>query len=179
MSEGSDKDYKPILQGKKLKPYTADRPRRATRKEVDYKESAIVLESDEETWTTTQGVVKGELVSTWARRSICRLADREESDLGSEGTRQYGSEPEGTTTDRQGQSEFWSLRTLQSKTTGLFQSIQEVQQQIAMASEHNKGGSNSMEAIMQLLLQARLDDQARDRKREEEREERRQEERRE
>ena len=40
-----------------------------------------------------------------------------------------------------------------------------------MATEHNKGGSNSMEAMMQLLLQARLDDQARERKREEEREE--------
>ena len=60
--------------------------------------------------------------------------------------------------------------------TGLLHSVQEVQQQVVMASEHNKGGSNSMEAMMQLLLQARLDDQARDRKREEEHEERRQEE---
>ena len=48
MSEGSDQEYKPTQQGKKLKEYTVERPR-TTRREVNYKESLILLESDDDT----------------------------------------------------------------------------------------------------------------------------------
>ena len=99
MSEGLDRDYKPLLHKKRLQFYTADRPRRATRKEVDFKEQVIVLESDDETEHTTKGVLVGNPVENWATRSRGRLAQREGSDLGSDGTLQYCIETESIVTD--------------------------------------------------------------------------------
>ena len=185
--ESEDRDYKPTLHGRTLNQLAADRPRRNTRRQVDYTESVIILDKDDsltgdselEVVNTTQireHTREGELFGNWARGSRRRPSDTEESDLGSESTIKYESEPEGFTVDKQRLYKHWSPRTLQHKTTGLLHSVQEVQQQIVMASEHTKSGANSMEAMMQLLLQARLDDQARDRKREEKREKRRQEE---
>ena len=172
MSKGSDQDYKPTLQAKKLSDQTADRPRRTTRKDVNYTESLIILESGEDTDSSSQGVVKGEAAITWAKGSRDRPTEIDGSDVGSDRTITYGSEPDGITLETSPQSAFWSPRTLQQKTTGLWHSVKEVQQQLVMATEYSKGGSASIEAMMQLLLQARLDDKERERKREEEREER-------
>ena len=179
MSEGSDQEYKPILHGERLQVYKVDRPRRLTRKEVDYKEQVIVLESDEETERTSKGVLEGNRVENWAARSRLTLAQREGSELGSDSTVQYCSKTESVLTDTLTKSAFWSPRTLQARTSGLIRTIQEVQHQVTMATEQSKGSATSIEAMMQLLVQARIDDQVRDRRREQEREERRQEEKRE
>ena len=148
MSKGSDQDYKPAQQGRKLKEYAADRPRRATRKEVDYKEVQIVLESDEETEPTTQGVVR--------RGVVRRIAEREIRDCSLESV--WGGS----------RTESWSPQTAQRKTNKVVEGLREVQQQLTMAEKEEV----SMTDLLAMMLEMGRKDKEEARKREEEREER-------
>ena len=165
MSKGSDQDYKPILQGKKLKGQTVDRPRRTTRKEVDYKESLTVLESDDDTDSTSQGVVKGELASTWAAGSRIRPSDR-----GRE-ARAHSTESIWVGSERSDSIHCWSLGTFERRTNTLLEGVEEVRSQLNQIKMAKKE-ELSMADLMKMMIEMSSREKEEARKREEEREER-------
>ena len=71
MSRESDIEYKPNYIGRQAN-QPAERPKRSTRKDLDYKESPIVLDSDDETDPTVEGVVTGESTTSWTKGLLIR-----------------------------------------------------------------------------------------------------------
>ena len=91
MSRGEDQDYQPEphrLRG--FQTAAAERPRRATRKTLDYKEQPVVVVSDEEAETTegtTEGAVERVPVSGRGTKGLWALQSESVwSDIASDST---------------------------------------------------------------------------------------------
>ena len=150
MSEGSDQEEKPTIHGVNLATNGSERPRRATRREVDYRNSgeggpsdAQSLEGQEE-----KGVVGRDTVRQTNAREL----------RGSSTESVWGDSSKGS----------WSPQTVQRRTNTLAEGLQEVQQQLDMAKKEE----SSVAELMKMMLEMSNRDKEEARKREEEREER-------
>ena len=157
MSEGTDEDYKPTLQGTKLKGQGIERPKRLTRREVNYRESgADRAEAEQgEGHNSRQGVAEGVTL----RES--RVDSGREFRARSNESVWGGSE-------RSDSIDCWSPGTFERRTNTILEGLQEVSQQINMAKREEM----SMADLMKMMIEMSSKDKEEARKREEEREER-------
>ena len=153
MSEGSDEDYKPTLQGIKPKGQGIDRPKRATRREVDYRDSGVrradVVQG--QGGNSEQGVAEGFTLRETRLESVRELR---------------GSSTESVWGGSTGEN--WSPQTITRRTSAIIEGLQEVRQQITMAKKEEM----SMVDLMKLMVEMSSKEKEDARIREEEREER-------
>ena len=167
MSVDEDGEYQP-------KPYSlrgfnttfADRPKRTTRKVLDYKEEPILVESDEDSVKTeeaTEGVVE--------RVPVARLGT---TSLWSERSDSVWSDSASDSTVR---SKCWSPATVERRTGVLFDGVQEVRsqlQQLRMAKKEEIGVGELIKIMMEMNNKQEEQRQKRHEREKEEREKREQ-----
>ena len=150
MSEESEQKFKPTLQGSEPRSDTADRPKRVTRREVDYRNSGEGGPSEEQGQRqhATQGVVGREILRQGSSREL----------RGSSTESVWGGSIEGS----------WSPQTISRRTETIIEGLQEVREQLTMAKKEDI----SMRELMKMMLEINNRDKEEARKREEEREQR-------
>ena len=139
MSEDRDRDYKPKQHSyRHLQQTSTDRPRRATRKELDYKESPILVESDEETKeSTAEGAVESGVDTRGTTSLRGRNLERTWSEVSSEISVK---------------TECWSPGRVERRTEGLIQGIQDLKFQFGQ-ERMAKQDEASMGLILKLMLE--------------------------
>ena len=159
MSVDKDGEYQPKPHcRKRLNTTLADRPKRTTRKVLDYKEEPVLVESDEDpekTEDATEGVVE--------RVPVARL-----------GTTSLWSGPSDSVwsdsaSDRTVTSESWSPATVERRIGILFDGVQEVKsqlQQLRMAKKEEMGVGELIKIMMEMNNKQEEQRQKRDEERE-------------
>ena len=147
MSEGSGEELKPTNRKRETDTGTVDRPRRQTRKEIDYSRSG------EGSATNSQPQLQGEVGGV----TITELRQaREVRDISIESI--WGDS----------HTESWSPQTVARRTDTLVEGLREVKQQLTMAKKEEV----SMTDLMAMMLEMGRKDKEEARRRETEREER-------
>ena len=157
MSEDKDRDYQPKPHSfKRFQTTVADRPKRVTRKALDYKESPIVVESDEGEETTegtSEGAVERVLVN---RRGTKGLWDEpSERDCND------------TASDLTVKSDCWSPQTVEHRTGVLFEGLQEVKSQLRqrrMAEREELGVNDLIKLMMEMNSKQEVEREKRDKR---------------
>ena len=155
MSRGLDSDYKPTLPIQKPKQPATDRPKRNSRKQVNYTEPVITLDEEAD----QPGTSKAQLVNT---------TPGERYSKGAREVRALLTESVCGSSDR---SECWSPDTVQARTKVLSDGIEELKLQLGNIRMVKKE-ELSVTDLMAMMLEMSRKDKEDARKREEEREER-------
>ena len=157
--ESEDRDYKPTLPVQKLRQSAANRPKRNTRRPIDYTESVIILEEESDQTGTSEIQL--------ADRTPVRERYRE----GAREVRAFSTDSIWGSSDRSLSSDCWSPGTLQSKTKALTEGIEVVKFQLGNIKIAKKE-ELSVTDLMKMMLEMSNRDKEEARKREVEREER-------
>ena len=164
--ESEDKEYKPTLTGRKITQLAVDRPRRNTRKQVDYKESTVILDE----------------AGSHTGSSELQLADRtpirERSGESIREIRHSSSESIWGSSERSVSFDCWSPGTVETRTKALVEGVEEVKLQLSQIRMAKKE-ELSVADLMKMMIDVNNRDKEEARKekeaariREEEREER-------
>ena len=151
MSEGSDREQKPVTHKRETTASGADRPKRLTRRDVDYSNS-------------------GEGGSVPGQQQLQGVVYREVSQQSSlRGIRESSTESiwGGSASDNTNISECWSPRTVERRTGILFEGVREVQLQIQQL-RMSKKEEMSVTDLMKMMLEMSSRDKEDARKTEEE-----------
>ena len=160
MSEGSDEDYKPTLHGTKLKGYGTERPKRLTRREVNYREltAGRVKAEKGEGHNRRQGVAEG-------------VTLREDSIERQREPRARSTESVWGGSERSDSIDCWSPGTFERRTDTLLEGVEEVRSQLTQL-KMSKKEEMGMADLMKLMIEMNGKDKEDAKRREEEREER-------